>query len=114
MCVCLLVERFCGVAVLVLGGRPSQSADAPVAATAASGRVGVRPSVTAGLAAAPAYIADVSRSSRICTNELLAIGSVVVFLGAIAALVLVRARDLHQPAPVAARGPELVLQPAGS
>ena len=48
------------------------------------------------------------------TNELLAIGSVVVLLGAIAALALVRARDLHQPATVAPRGPELVLQPAGS
>jgi hypothetical protein len=48
------------------------------------------------------------------TNELLAIGSVVVLLGAIAALALVRARDLHQPATVAPRRPELVLQPAGS
>jgi EmrB/QacA subfamily drug resistance transporter len=45
-------------------------------------------------------------------NEILAIGSVVVLLGAIAALALVRARDLHQPATVAPHRPEPVLQPA--
>jgi len=48
------------------------------------------------------------------TNELLAIGSVVVLLGAIAALALVRARDLPQPAAVAPHGPEPVLQPTGA
>ena len=48
------------------------------------------------------------------TNELLAIGSVVVLLGAIAALALVRGATSDQPATVAPRGPELVLQPAGS
>jgi MFS family permease len=48
------------------------------------------------------------------TNELLAIGSVVVLLGAIAALALIRARDLHQSSTVATRGPELVLQPTAA
>jgi hypothetical protein len=47
-------------------------------------------------------------------NEILAIGSVVVLLGAVAALALVRAHDLHRPATVAPNRPEPVLQPTGS
>jgi MFS family permease len=47
-------------------------------------------------------------------NEILAIGSVVVLLGAIAALALVRAHHLHQPETVAPHRPEPVLQPTGS
>jgi EmrB/QacA subfamily drug resistance transporter len=62
----------------------------------------------------PGVLAASHQAFASSTNELLAIGSVVVLLGAIAALALVRARDLHQPATVAPRRPELVLQPAGS
>jgi EmrB/QacA subfamily drug resistance transporter len=70
---------------------------------------------TQTLAPSQAGVAAASHEAFVSsTNELLAIGSVVVLVGAIAALALIRARDLHQPATVAPRGPELVLQPAGS
>ena len=45
------------------------------------------------------------------TNEILVIGSVVVLLGAIAALALVRTRDVLQPAPIAPYAPEPLAQP---
>jgi len=50
------------------------------------------------------------------TNEILAIGAIVVFLGSLAGLTLVRARDFYKPAAasVAPEVPELVAQPAGS
>src|SRR3954453_22129689 len=73
------------------------------------------PNATQTLAPSQARVLAASHEAFVSsTNELLAIGSVVVLLGAIAALALVRARDLHQPATVAPRRPELVLQSAGS
>jgi len=48
------------------------------------------------------------------TNELLAIGTIVVLLGAVTALALVRARDLDQPPTIAPYHPDPVLQPTAS
>jgi EmrB/QacA subfamily drug resistance transporter len=48
------------------------------------------------------------------TNEILAIGSILVLLGAIASLALVRGRDLHQPATTAPPERDAAPQPAAS
>jgi hypothetical protein len=48
------------------------------------------------------------------TNEILAIGAILVLLGALAGLALVRARDLHTAAAVAPYHSDPALQPTAS
>jgi len=48
------------------------------------------------------------------TNELLAIGSILVLLGSLTALALVRPRDFHEASNPAPRHPNPALEPIGS